>query len=154
VALQDQNHKIGGDAGSSSPADEPARGTASVRLRLSPLDARYADGLVAGAKVMEIFGDLATEIAIRDGGEEGLCVAYESVEFKQPLRAGDFIEASARVVSVGRTSRAIEATLHKVIAARGDGSAAVLDPPLLAARARGTVVLTGSIGTDGSAIAD
>src|SRR2546422_1004713 len=93
---------------------------------------------------MEIFGDLATEIAIREGGEEGLCVAYESVEFKQPLRAGDFIEATPGVIPVGRPSGAIGATLHRVIAARGEGSAAVLAPPLLAARARGTVVVTPS----------
>ena len=78
-----------------------------MRLRLGPNDARYAGGLVAGAKAMEIFGDLETEIALREGGDEGLCAAYDMVEFLAPLRVGDFIEATARVVERGNTSRKI-----------------------------------------------
>ena len=109
-------------------------------MRLGPADARYGNRLVAGAKAMEIFGDLETEIAIRTGGDEGLCVAYHSVEFLAPLCAGDFVEATAVVVSVGRTSRRIEAELHKVISADADGTGRVHDTPILAARATATIV--------------
>jgi hypothetical protein len=49
-------------------------------MQLGRADARYGNRLVAGAKAMEIFGDIETEIAIRTGGEEGLCVAYHSAE--------------------------------------------------------------------------
>lgn len=116
---------------------------ALVRLRLSPADARYGDRLVAGAKALEIFGDLETEIAIRTGGDEGLCVAYHSVEFLAPLYAGDFVEATAVVVAKGRTSRRIEAQLHKVISAEPDGTGHVHDPPILAVRATATIVPAG-----------
>ena len=61
---------------------------AVIRLRLAPADARYARGLAAGSKAMEIFADLETELALREGGDEGLCVGYDMVEFLAPLRSG------------------------------------------------------------------
>jgi 3-aminobutyryl-CoA ammonia-lyase len=111
-----------------------------IRLRLGPDDARYGGDLVAGATAMAIFGDLETELAIRTYGDEGLCVAYHSVEFLAPLRPGDFVEGRARIVSAGRTSRRVQAELYKVIAAEPDGRASVPDPPILAARAEATIV--------------
>ena len=121
-------------------AGEAAEADVLIRLRLGPGDARYGGDLVAGATAMAIFGDLETELAIRTYGDEGLCVAYHSVEFLAPLRPGDFIEGRARVVSSGRTSRRIQAELHKVIEAGPDGRGSVLDPPILAARAEATIV--------------
>ena len=112
-----------------------------MRLRFSPSDARYAQRLIAGAKVMEIFGDLETEIAIREGGDEGLCVGYETVEFLEPLFVGDFVEARAFVTERGETSRKVDLELVRVIAGGPDGSAEVLVPPVLAARARATIVV-------------
>lgn len=112
-----------------------------IRLRLGPGDGRYAGGLIAGAKVMEIFGDLETEIALREGGDEGLCVAYDAVEFLAPLRVGDFIDATARIVERGRTSRKIVLELHKVASVGPDGRGGHHDPPVLAARASVTIVV-------------
>jgi len=112
-----------------------------IRLRLGPTDARYAGALVAGAKVMEIFGDLEAEIALREGGDEGLCVAYDNVEFLAPLRAGDFIEATALVVERGNTSRKIALELHKVASVGPDGRGGHHEPPVLAARASVTIVV-------------
>ena len=112
-----------------------------LRLRLAPSDARYGNGLVAGAKVMEIFGDLETEIAIREAGDEGLCVAYESVEFLHPLFAGDFVEGRAAIRSRGSTSREVELELFRVIAGAADGGGEPLEPPVLAARAVATIVV-------------
>ena len=114
---------------------------ARIRLRLGPADARYAGGLVAGAKAMEIFGDLETEIALREGGDEGLCLAYDLVEFVAPLHVGDFIEATARVVERGNTSRKIALELHKVASVGPDGRGGHHDPPILAARASVTIVV-------------
>ena len=121
-------------------AGDAAGAEVLIRLRLGPADARYGGDLVAGATAMAIFGDLETELAIRTYGDEGLCVAYHSVEFLAPLRPGDFIEGRARIVSSGRTSRRIRAELHKVIGAEPDGRGSVLDPPILAARAEATIV--------------
>jgi 3-aminobutyryl-CoA ammonia-lyase len=119
---------------------------ATLRLRLAPSDARYAGGLVAGAKLLEVVGDLATELAIREAGEEGLSVAYDQVEFLAPLFAGDYIEARAEITEEGRTSRRLEAEVRKVIASSGGGKAAVLKEPLLVGRAKGTLVVGSTVG--------
>jgi 3-aminobutyryl-CoA ammonia-lyase len=118
--------------------------TASIRLRLGSEDAHYGGGLVAGAKQLEIVGDLITELAMRYDGDEGLFRAYESVEFLHPLYAGDWIEARGRIVRVGNTSRTCEFEIHKIGGARPDVSesaAEFLDEPILTLRAVGTTVV-------------
>ena len=119
---------------------------ARIRLRLGPTDARYAGGLVAGAKVMEIFGDVETEIALREGGDEGLCAGYDMVDFLAPLHVGDFIDATGRVVERGNTSRKIALELHKVASVGPDGRGGHHDPPVLAARASVTIVVGRGLG--------
>ena len=114
---------------------------ATLRLRLGPGDARYAEGLVPGSKAMELFGDLETEIALREGGDEGLCVAYDMVEFLAPLRVGDYVEASARVVSRGTTSRKLFAEIYRVLAVDDHGVDASPQEPELVARASVTIVV-------------
>lgn len=116
---------------------------AVIRLRLSPADARYAGGIAAGSKAMEIFADLETELALREGGDEGLCVAYDMVEFLAPLRVGDFIEGRARVVERGRTSRRISTEIHKLLQVDERG-VLISDEPVLAARASVTIVVATS----------
>ena len=116
-----------------------------LRVRVSEKDVHYAGGLVNGAWVLSLFGDIATEIAIRCDGDEGLLRAYENVEFLAPVYAGDFIEATGKIVQVGNTSRKIEFVARKVIAPSiipGQLSAAdVLEEPIVVARAIGTTVV-------------
>ena len=119
----------------------PEDGDAVIRLRLAPADARYAGRLAAGSKAMEIFADLETEIALREGGDEGLCVAYDMVEFLAPLRSGDFVEGRARVVGRGRSSRRIAAEIHKLLEVDEHGILIPSDGPVLAARASVTIVV-------------
>jgi 3-keto-5-aminohexanoate cleavage enzyme/3-aminobutyryl-CoA ammonia-lyase len=119
---------------------------ARIRLRFGPTDARYSGGLVAGARAMEIFGDLETEIALREGGDEGLCAGYDMVEFLAPLHVGDFIDATARVVERGNTSRKIALELRKVASVGPDGRGGHHDPPVLAARASVTIVVGRGVG--------
>ncbi|MEO7096613.1 MAG: hotdog domain-containing protein, partial [Polyangiales bacterium] len=69
-----------------------------VRLRMSSHDAHYAGELVDGARMLGLFGDLATELLIRHDGDEGLFRAYDSVEFLAPVRAGDVLEVEAELV--------------------------------------------------------
>lgn len=130
-----------------TPGDpEPIEAT--LRLRLGPTDVRYGTTLVAGATAMALFGDLETEIALRVYGDEGLCVAYHSVEFLAPLRTGDFVEGRAWIVGRGRTSRRIRAEIHRVISAGPDGIGEALEPPVLAARAECTIVSGRRSGND------
>ena len=124
------------------PVDEPdSSPTASLRLRLGPGDARYAGGLVAGAKAMELLGDLETELALNEGGDEGLCAGYDNVEFLAPLHVGDFVEGRARVVARGKSSRRIEAELYKVLSVDDEGRAIHYNEPVLAVRASATLVV-------------
>src|SRR3954447_3973022 len=87
----------------------------TLRLRMGSHDAHYAGGLVDGARMLQLFGDVATELLIRYDGDEGLFRAYESVEFLAPVYAGDYIEASGKIVRVGKTSRTMEFEARKVI---------------------------------------
>jgi 3-keto-5-aminohexanoate cleavage enzyme len=117
----------------------------TLRLRMSAHDAHYAGELVDGARMLALFGDLATELLIRLDGDEGLFRAYETVEFLAPVFAGDYIEASAELVGIGNTSRKIRFEARKVIAnLRAPGLAAsaseVLGEPIVVARALGTCV--------------
>ena len=57
----------------------------TLRLRMGAHDAHYAGELVDGARVLALFGDVATELLIRLDGDEGLFRAYEEVEFLAPL---------------------------------------------------------------------
>jgi 3-aminobutyryl-CoA ammonia-lyase len=114
-----------------------------IRVRMSAHDAHYGGNLVDGARILALFGDVATELLIRRDGDEGLFVAYDLVEFKAPVYAGDYIEARGRITATGNTSRTMEFEAHKVVATRPDlspSAADVLNPALLVVRARGTCV--------------
>ena len=114
-----------------------------IRLRMSAHDAHYGGNLVDGARMLALFGDVATELLVRMDGDEGLFVAYDGVEFLAPVYAGDYIEAEGRIVGVGNTSRTMSFEARKVIAARTDVSesaADALDPPIVVCRASGTCV--------------
>src|ERR1700757_1074427 len=117
----------------------------TLRLRMSAHDAHYAGELVDGARMLALFGDLATELLIRLDGDEGLFRAYESVEFLAPVFAGDYVEVSAELVRVGGTSRQMRFEAKKVIGnLREQGlapsAADVLAEPQIVCRAVGTCV--------------
>lgn len=117
---------------------------ARLRVRMSSHDAHYGGNLVDGARMLGLFGDLATELCILQDGDEGLFRAYESVEFLAPVYAGDFIEAEGEIVEVGRTSRKMRFEARKVIRPRpdlSDSAADVLEPPVVVCRAVGTCVV-------------
>src|SRR3990167_1684485 len=88
---------------------------AKVKVRLRRKDAHYSGGLVAGGKVLELFGDAATELCLREtrGKDEGLFRAYESVDFLKPLYAGNRIVVTARIIKLGHTSRKMKFTCYR-----------------------------------------
>lgn len=125
----------------------------ALRLRMSAHDTHYAGGLVDGARMLGLFGDLATELLIRLDGDEGLFRAYETVDFLAPVFAGDYIEATAELTGIGRTSRQMRFEARKVISnlragwrgvdtsMRAASAAEVLEEPIIVARATGTCVV-------------
>ena len=117
--------------------------TAMIRVRMSAHDAHYGGHLVDGAKMLQLFGDVGTELSIRLDGDEGLFRAYDNVEFLAPVHAGDFIEAHGRITQVSRTARKVEFAAWKVIRPRPDHSdsvAEVLAAPIPVCKASGTCV--------------
>lgn len=116
-----------------------------IRVRMSAHEAHYGGNLVDGARMLGLFGDVATELLIRLDGDEGLFVAYDKVEFKAPVFAGDYIEAVGEIVSVGNTSRKMKFEARKVIVPRPDineSACDVLEEPIVVCVAEGTCVVT------------
>lgn len=115
-----------------------------IRMRLSAHHAHYGGGLVDGAFNLQLFGDVATELLIRQDGDEGLFRAYDNVEFLAPLYAGDYVEAIGWITHVGNTSRKMEFECYKVITARtdiNDSACDVLQEKVLVAKASGTCIV-------------
>jgi 3-aminobutyryl-CoA ammonia-lyase len=117
---------------------------AMLRLRMSQADAHYGGNLVSGSKMLEFFGDVATELLIRQDGDEGLFRAYDNVEFLAPVYAGDYLEIEGEITKVGNTSRAMTFVARKVIVPEPEVStsaARVLKEPVVVAKASGTCVV-------------
>ena len=117
--------------------------TVMIRVRMSSHDAHYGGNLVDGAKMLQLFGDVATELLIQHDGDEGLFCAYDNVEFLAPVYAGDYIEATGEIVSAGNTSRKMVFTAKKVIVPRPDispSAADILEEPIVVCKASGTCV--------------
>lgn len=115
-----------------------------IRMRMSMHDAHYGGNLVDGAKMLNLFGDVATELLIINDGDEGLFAGYDKVEFLAPVYAGDYIEAVGEIVKVGNSSRKMEFEARKVIIPRSDISDSacdVLEEPIVVCRASGTCVV-------------
>jgi 3-aminobutyryl-CoA ammonia-lyase len=128
--------------------DDPRVGLSVTHRRYVPYShAHYAGNLVDGAYSLALFGDVATEVCIRTDGDEGLFASYSDVQFRAPVQAGDVLEVVATVSRVGRRSRTLEFEARVICRGRtGDGelsasAANVLDPPIVATTATGTVVV-------------
>ena len=118
--------------------------TSTIRLRMSAKDAHYGGNLVDGAHMVHLFGDVATELLILTDGDEGLFCAYNNIEFKAPVYAGDYIEAYGEITHIGNTSRKMRFEARKVVAPRPEISASAADflaEPVIVAIAEGTCVV-------------
>jgi 3-aminobutyryl-CoA ammonia-lyase len=126
----------------------PRLGVSVTHRRYVPYShAHYGGDLVDGAYALGLFGDVATEVCIRTDGDEGLFAGYSEVRFLAPIRAGDVVEVTARVTRVGRRSRTVELSCAVLCRGRPDRSpsaAEVLDTPIVAVTATGTVVVPGA----------
>lgn len=116
----------------------------TLRLRMSLKNAHYGGGLVDGATILQLFGDVATELLIRNDGNEGLFRAYDQVDFLAPVYAGDFLEVHGEITEKGSTSRKMKFSCYKVIENEPEissSAATVLKEPVLVATASGTCIV-------------
>jgi 3-aminobutyryl-CoA ammonia-lyase len=131
-------------------ADRRTGLTVTHRRYVPYAHAHYAGQLVDGAYLLGLFGDVATEVCIRTDSDEGLFASYSDVQFRAPVRAGDVVEVDATVTRVGTRSREL-ALVARVVCrgaaaatddpTAGESAAVVLDPPIVAVTATGTVVV-------------
>jgi 3-aminobutyryl-CoA ammonia-lyase len=106
--------------------------------------AHYGGNLVDGAYGLAMFGDVATDLAIHTDGDESLLAGYSSVQFLAPIQAGDVVEVTATVTRVGTRSRDLDfeaRVLCRAAPTRGASAADVLSPPVVATRAKATIVV-------------
>ena len=135
---------------------DPRLGLVVTHRRYVPHShAHYAGNLVDGAYLLALFGDVATEVCIRTDGDEGLFASYADVQFRAPVQAGDVVEVAATVTRVGTRSRDLDLEARVVARGRPGGpdvaaasAAEVVDPPLVAVTAKGTVVVPASGSAD------
>jgi 3-aminobutyryl-CoA ammonia-lyase len=125
-------------------AGDPRLGLTVTHRRYVPYGhAHYGGNLVDGAYVLGLFGDVGTEASIRTDGDEGLFASYSDVQFRAPVLAGDVLEVTVTVTRLGNRSRemAFEARVTcRAAPERGPSAARVLDEPIVAVTATGTVV--------------
>ena len=117
---------------------------ASIKMRMSLNDAHYGGNLVDGARILQLFGDVATELLIRNDGDEGLFRAYDSIDFLAPVYAGDFIEVKGEIIETGNTSRKIKFKAWKYITLKpeiNESAAEFLEKPIVVCKATGTCVV-------------
>ena len=117
---------------------------AMIRVRMGSNDAHYGGNLVDGAKMLQLFGDVATELLIKHDGDEGLFKAYDNIEFLAPVYAGDYIEAVGEIVGFGNTSRKMVFEARKVIVPMpeiNESAAEFLVNPIVVCKASGTCVV-------------
>ena len=127
------------------PSGDKHRGVSVTHRRyVAAGHAHYGGNLVDGAYVLGLFGDVATEVAIRTDGDEGLFASYSDVQFRAPVLAGDVIEVTATVTRTGNRSRdlAFEArVLCRADPGQSASASVVLAEPLIAVTATGTIVV-------------
>ena len=145
---------------------DPRRAWSVTHRRYVPYShAHYGGSLVDGAYVLGMFGDVATEVCIRTDGDEGLFASYERravprAGTRRRRAGGDrygdprgppqpSLAFEARVVCRARTadrsppngSSARGGAPVPASAAAEVSAAEVLDPPIVAVTATGTVVV-------------
>lgn len=115
-----------------------------IRVRMSSSDAHYGGNLVDGAKILQLFGDVATELLIKNDGDEGLFKAYKDIEFIAPVYGGDYLEVVGEITKIGNSSREMVFEARKVIVPRTDicdSAADYLDEPIVVCKAVGVCVV-------------
>ena len=85
------------------------------RLMMTGGDGHYVNQLVNGSRMLDFFGDVATELLVRADGDLSLFLGYEEVRFTAPIHVGDFMEYHGWIEKKGKTSYKVKFEAYKVI---------------------------------------
>lgn len=77
-------------------------------------------GTLFGGKAVAMMDVVASIAAMRAAHKPVVTASIDRVDFKSPIREGDFVETIARVVNVGKTSVTVEVELWGEIPATGE----------------------------------
>ncbi|HEY9179271.1 MAG TPA: acyl-CoA thioesterase [Candidatus Baltobacteraceae bacterium] len=77
-------------------------------------------GTLFGGKAVAMMDVVASIAAMRASKKPVVTASIDRVDFKAPIREGDFVETIARVVAIGRTSVTVEVELWGEIPATGE----------------------------------
>jgi acyl-CoA hydrolase len=78
---------------------------------IPPADANV-HGTLFGGEAMRFMDEAAAVTAIRYARGPVVTAHVDAIDFRAPVQIGSFLEASARVVGVGRTSMLVEVVLE------------------------------------------
>ncbi len=117
-----------------------------LRVMMNQSEAHYAGDLVNGSRILDFWGDVGTELAIRLHGDESLFLGYENVKFTAPVYAGDFMEYVGWIEKAGNTSLTCRFEAYKCLRltrnpAESVYAAEVLKEKILCASGAGTLVV-------------
>src|SRR5579864_2179275 len=77
-------------------------------------------GTLFGGKAVAMMDVVASIAAMRAAHKPVVTASIDRVDFKSPIREGDFVETIARVVNIGRTSITVEVELWGEIPGTGE----------------------------------
>lgn len=107
------------------------------------MDAHYGGNVVAGARILQLFGDAVTGLSAVQHGDEGLLSRWDEVRFLKPVHPGDFIRVDAEVVKTTKLRRFVAVSAWRTI--RGLSSetseAESVEPAECVAEANGVFVI-------------
>ena len=73
-------------------------------LMMSAKDGHYVGDLVNGARIVNQWGDVGTELMVYVDGDISLFLGYEDIKFTAPVYVGDFMEYHGWIEKVGNQS--------------------------------------------------
>jgi len=114
-------------------------------LMMSSKDCHYVGGLVNGARIVNQWGDVGTELMVYVDGDISLFLGYEDIKFTAPVYEGDFMEYTGEIIEVGNQSYKCKFEAWKVATmldrTGADTAATACEPPILCGTATGSLFI-------------
>ena len=114
-------------------------------------DGHYVGGLVNGARIVDMWGDVGTELMVYVDGDISLFLGYKDIKFTAPVYVGDFMEYHGWIEKIGNCSYTCHFEAYKVatMCDRTDmdttgiahTAATACVPPVLCATATGSLYI-------------